>query len=378
MYDAIVIGLGGMGAAVLSALARRGRHVLGIEQFAVGHDRGSSHGHTRVIRTAYYEHPDYVPLCRQSFAAWRDLEKRSKRTLLIDCPCLSIGRPDGELVSGVERAAHEHGLQVERLARHHLRDRFPQFRFDVNYSGILEHESGFLYVDRCVRTLIDDAIAAGADVREDLAVVNWRAGSAETIVQTERGEIRAARLIITAGPWASQLLGEAGAQLTVMRQIGLWFAPRKPEEFKTPNFPVFMADLPDGCFYGVPATDGRGIKIARHYGAPEFTDPAAIDRTISGTDETPVRDFIRQHLPEADGPRLDASVCIYTLTPDRHFVIDRHPKHTNVAIACGFSGHGFKFAPVVGELLADLVDDRREYGPELFRISRFRNTSARQ
>ena len=178
-----------------SALARRGRRVLGIEQFAVGHDRGSSHGHTRVIRTAYYEHPDYVPLCRQSFADWRDLEKRTDQRLLVDCRCLSIGRPDGELVSGVERAAREYCLQVERLGPKQLRERFPQFRFDAEYSGIVEHESGFLYVDRCVRALIDDAVAAGAEVRENCPALGWRANSAGVMVNTAGSEIRAARLV---------------------------------------------------------------------------------------------------------------------------------------------------------------------------------------
>jgi sarcosine oxidase len=378
MYDAIVIGLGGMGAAALSSLARRGRRVLGIEQFSIGHDRGSSHGHTRVIRTAYYEHPDYVPLCRQSFAAWRDLERRSKRTLLVDCPCLSIGPPDGELVSGVVRAAHEHDLPVERLAPDHLRHRFPQFQFDANYSGILEHESGFLYVDRCVRALVDDAMAAGAEVRENVPVIHWHSSPVAASVQTAGEEIRAARLVITAGPWAGQLLKEVNTPLTVMRQVGLWFETRNTENFQPERFPVFMADLPGGCYYGIPATDGHGLKIARHYGAAELAGPAEIRREILAEDELAVRDFIRQHLPEANGPLVGASVCIYTLTPDRHFVIDRDPAHANVAVACGFSGHGFKFAPVVGELLADLVDERRAHGPDLFRASRFEISSARQ
>jgi sarcosine oxidase len=162
-----------------------------------------------------------------------------------------------------------------------------------------------------------------------------------------------------------------------MRQVGLWFQPVDAISFEIERFPVFMADLTAGCFYGIPATDDHGLKIARHYGAPELASPGEIDRTSSDADEFPVREFIRQHLPGADGARLAASVCIYTLTPDRHFVIDRHPAHDNVAVACGFSGHGFKFAPIVGELLADLIDVRREQGPELFRISRFENPAAR-
>jgi sarcosine oxidase len=373
MYDAIVLGLGGMGAAALAALARRGRRVLGLEQYGIGHDLGSSHGHTRVIRTAYYEHPSYVPLCRQSFAAWRDLELRLNRSLLVDAPCLSIGRPSGELVSGVERAAREHRLAVERLEPAELRRHFPQFQFDDSYVGMLEDEAGFLYVDRCVRALSDDALAAGAEIRANTLVTHWEADSSGVSVRTANDVLRAARLVITAGPWAGKMLATFGAKLTIMRQVVFWFDPPLHAALESPDFPVFMADLPEGCFYGIPATNGRGIKIARHYGAPEMFRPEDIERSIRQQDESPVREFIRQHLPAADGPRQDASVCIYTLTPDRHFVIDRLPEHENVAVACGFSGHGFKFAPVVGEMLADLVDDRAERGPQLFQLARFAN-----
>jgi sarcosine oxidase len=371
MYDAIVIGLGGMGAAALSALARRGRRVLGLEQFGIGHDLGSSHGHTRVIRTAYYEHPSYVPLCRQSFAEWRDLERRTNRNLLVDCPCLSIGLPDGELIAGVQRAAQEHQLQVESFDASELTRRYPQFRFSDPYVGALERESGFLYVDACVRALVDDAIAAGAEVRENTPVIHWHADDAGIRVRTSDGEISARRLVITAGPWTGQLLNTVSAMLTVMRQIVFWFQTDDSPNFSASRFPVFMADVPDGCFYGIPATHGRGLKVARHYQAPELQSLDEIQRTIDSRDESPIREFVRRHIPEGDRPVENSSVCIYTLTPDRHFVIDRHPQFDSVALACGFSGHGFKFAPVVGELLADLIDDVRESGPALFRITRF-------
>jgi len=370
MYDAIVIGVGGMGAAALAALARRGRRVLGLEQFRIGHDQGSSHGHTRVIRTAYYEHPSYVPLCRQSFAAWRDLELRVNRRLLVDAPCLSIGQSSGELVSGVELAAREHGLAVERLEPSQLRRRFSQFRFDDSYVGMLEEEAGFLYVDHCVRALTDGALAAGAEIRENTPAMDWKADAGGVSVRTANDILRATRLVITAGPWAAKLLAAVGVPLRLMRQVVFWLDAPGHE---LPEFPVFMADLPEGCFYGIPATDGRGVKVARHYGAPELFEPEQIERSILLGDELPIREFLRQHLPAADGPREDASVCIYTLTPDRHFVIDRHPEHDNVAVACGFSGHGFKFAPVIGEILADLVDERIDRGPALFQIGRFAN-----
>jgi sarcosine oxidase len=370
-YDVIVLGLGGMGTATAAALVRRGRRVLGLDQFGLAHDRGSSHGHTRVIRTAYFEHPAYVPLVRRSFRLWRELERRTGKQLLTSCPCLSIGRPGGELVEGVIRAAAEHDLAIERLGPADLARRFPLFRFDESYVGVLEEEAGFLYVERCVEAAAADAVACGAELRWNEAVIEWTAGDRGVVVRTDRDSFQAGELVITAGAWATRLLGELGAKLTVMRQVPMWFAPPDPRPFAPDRLPVYLADTPNGTFYGLPAVDARGHKVAQHYGAPELTGPDEIDRSVTDADEAPLRQFIRDHLPAADGPRTDVSVCLYTLTPDRHFVVDRHPAHSNVAIATGFSGHGFKFAPVIGGMLADLLETQTpEAEIELFRVRR--------
>jgi sarcosine oxidase len=252
-----------------------------------------------------------------------------------------------------------------------LRRRFPQFQFDDSYVGALESEAGFLFVDDCVRALIDDAIAAGATIREMVPVVDWQATPEGVRVRTDSGEFYGAKLVLTAGPWTGELLKSWGARLTVMRQVVFWFDPSSRMQFELPQFPVFMADTPDGCFYGIPATDGHGLKLARHYGAPELSEPEQVERSISAGEEAPVRAFLDSHLPAAASRVQDASICLYTLTPDRHFVIDVHPEHGAVVVACGFSGHGFKFAPVVGELLADLTDGAMMRGPALFRITRF-------
>jgi sarcosine oxidase len=191
-------------------------------------------------------------------------------------------------------------------------------------------------------------------------------------VQTGNSRYSADRLVITAGPWASQLLAGYGANLTIMRQIVFWFGASDERLFRQDVFPLYIADTPFGHFYGIPALDSNGVKVAQHYGAPELHDPADIQRTVTAEDEEPVRSFIRGHLPGADGPRRRASVCIYTLTPDRHFVIDVHPEHANVAVAAGFSGHGFKFSSVVGEVLADLAEKGQTNLPiERFRLARF-------
>jgi sarcosine oxidase len=358
-FDAIVIGVGGMGSAAAFELARRGRRVLALEQFALGHDRGSSHGHTRIIRKAYYEHPDYVPLVCRAFERWYDLEQRQGMHLLTECPCLSIGRPDSEVVAGVRASALQHGLPVEHLNAAELRRRFPAFRFGEEYVGVLERSAGFLYVEECVHAHAREAIRLGAIVRANEPVVSWKADGREAIVETRSGRYTAARLILTAGPWAGRLLAGRGVFLKVMRQVPLWFGTRDDRLFRRDVFPLYLADTPVGLCYGFPVLDANGAKVARHYGAPELDDPAAIERTVTRQDEETLRAFLREHLPAADGPRNRSAVCIYTLTPDRHFIIDVHPDHPNVALAAGFSGHGFKFASVVGEILADLADNGR-------------------
>jgi sarcosine oxidase len=370
-YDAIIIGLGGMGSAAAWHLARRGARVLGLEQFAFGHDRGSSHGHTRIIRQAYYEHPAYVPLVRRAYEGWYELEQRQGVHLLTSCPCLTIGPPDGELVTGVRRSAAEHGLPIDNLSLAELAKRYPAFHFGEESVGVVEHTAGFLYVDRCVQAQLDEARRLGADLRAGQAVVAWEGTSQGVTVRTATEEFRAARLVLTAGPWAGRLLGRYGAPLTVMRQVVLWLGLNDESLFRRDRFPIFIADTAEGYFYGIPALDSRGIKIARHYGAGELPTPDAVDRTVSPADEVPVRSFVRSHLPAADGPRRDASVCLYTLTPDRHFLIDVHPETPAVVLAAGFSGHGFKFAPVVGEVLADLaVHGRTDHAVDLFRFDR--------
>lgn len=377
-YDAIVLGVGGMGSATLFELARRGFRVLGLEQFALGHDLGSSHGQTRIIRKAYYEHPDYVPLVCQAFESWYDLEQRSGKRLLTESPCLSIGLPDSEIVEGTRAAAKQHGLSIETLAAPDLGQRFPAFRFGDEYVGVLEHTAGILAVEECVLTHIEEAKKLGADVHAEEPVVSWEATDSAVSVRTAKGHYHAAKLVITSGPWAAQVLGRLGANLTVMRQTPLWFGTSQPELFRRDRFPVYIAETPLGLHYGFPLLDSAdGVKVAQHYGAPELHSPAEIDRTIRAEDEAKTRQFLQRHLPAIDGPRLHESVCTYTLTPDRHFLIGVHPEHANVAIAAGFSGHGFKFATVIGEILADLAINGRTGLPiSLFRLDRFAGPNA--
>lgn len=368
-FDVIVLGVGGMGSAACYELARRGRRVLGLEQFALAHDGGSSHGHTRIIRTAYAEGVEYVPLVRRAFARWYELERATGRHLLTECPCLNVGPPNSEHVAGVRASVRAHALKAEELSGDAINRRYPAFNFPADYLGIVERAAGFLYVEECVRAHCDAALLLGATIHAYEPVLSWRADASGAEVTTAKNTYRASKLVITAGAWATKLLADLGVPLKVMRQTLHWFGG--DSRHLRDRFPIFIADVPTGPFYGLPAIDSSGVKVARHYNAPELPDPAGVNWDTSASDIAPVRAFLDAHVPSA-GAHTKALVCMYTVTPDHHFVIDVHPEWPNVSVACGFSGHGFKFASAVGEVLADLADTgRTSHDIALFSAKRF-------
>jgi sarcosine oxidase len=355
-FDVIVLGVGGMGSAACYELARRGRRVLGLEQFPLVHSRGSSHGHTRIIRTAYAEHPGYVPLVRRAFERWYELEQVTGRHLLTECTCLNAGVPGSELVEGVRASVRQHGLAAEELTGTEINRRFPAFNFPADYSGVLERAAGFLYVEECVRAHIDAAVSLGAAIHAEEPVREWKTVGDGVEVMTDKGTYRAAKLVVTAGAWATRLLADIGVPLAVMRQTLLWFdVGSRAAEFRRGKFPIFIADVPGGPFYGLPAIDPRGLKVARHYNAPELPNPDSVNWDITPDDVSAMRPLIDTYIPGL-GAFTAGQVCMYTVTPDKHFVIDVHPANLRVVVACGFSGHGFKFASAVGEVLADLAE----------------------
>jgi sarcosine oxidase len=371
-YDVIVLGLGGMGTAAAYELARRGRRVLGIEQFELVHARGSSHGETRIIRKAYFEHPDYVPLLERAYQRWYELEQRSGERLLLECGVLSLGPAESEVLAGVLASAAQHALPIEKFRSPELRRRFPQFQVPDDWRGVLERHAGLLFVERCVAAHAQQSRQCGADLHEHEEVISWRADDRHVEVVTKRGRYAAERLVITAGAWATRFLADIGVSFSVTRQTPLWFNVSQPDNFRRDRFPCFCVDAAEGFFYGFPMLDSLGVKLALHYGADELRDPSAVDWQVHSADEAPLRRFVQGHLPQVDGPATRGAVCMYTLTPDRHFVIDLHPRHANVAVAAGFSGHGFKFASVVGEILADLCEQGRTALPiNMFSAGRF-------
>lgn len=372
-WDVIVIGLGAMGSAAAAHLARRGRRVLGLDRFPPGHDRGSSHGRSRIIREAYFEHPSYVPLVRRSYDLWSELEHASGRRLFLQTGGVMIGRPGTELVRGSLESARLHHLPHEVLDAAAIRRRFPIFAPDEDMLGVWEPRAGVLIPEECILALLDEARRHGADLRHDERVVRWSAGDDRVRVDTVNRRWQADRLVIAAGPWAPVLLGDLALPMTIERQVVAWFRPAaRPGAFGPDRCPVHIWQTDGRMFYGLPSLDEEGVKLAEHAtGHPTTAD--SIRREVAASEIQQLRDdFIARYIPAANGELRSSSVCMYTMTPDAHFVIDRHPRSAAVAIACGFSGHGFKFAPVVGEILADLtLEGRTRHDIARFSAARF-------
>lgn len=364
-YDCIVAGLGGFGSSALYHVARRGVSVLGLERFGLAHDRGSSHGETRIIRQAYFEHPDYVPLCRRAYELWRDLEEETGRQLARWCSVLLAGPAEGETVAGAKAASRLHGVPLQEVSRDEARTRFPGFRFPDDSSLVFEPQAGYLLVEECVRSHIRRAADHGAVLKTGERVVDWDADGRTVRVQTDRAAYEAARLIVTAGPWAAELLSELGLALRVVRKPVLWHRA-VPQGVPRDRLPVFYVERPAGAFYGVPGLDGRTVKLAEHTGGREVSDPAQVDRALHPEDLRPVQEFIRKMVLFVEAHPVRHAVCMYTHSPDGHFVVDRHPQHETIAFGAGFSGHGFKFTPVLGAALADLALEGRTEHPITF------------
>lgn len=370
-YDAIVLGSGGMGSAALYAATCRGLRVLGIERFGPAHDRGSSHGATRIIRRAYFEHPDYVPLVDQSYESWEQLERDSGQRLLTRCGLLLFGPENGPIISGVRRAAEMHRINMEEVKTAHAARRFPGFRPTSDMVALLETDAGYLHVEDCVRTCLDQAQARGAKVLFNTPVNEWRADQSEVTVRTSAGEFHAARLIICAGPWTQHISADLKLPLEVRRKIVLWLRATGDSYDLPRGCPIFGFDTPEGFFYGFPRIDARGIKVGDHSGGEVVPSADSAQRNLIPGDSDRILKFARQFMPQLSNEIIAHSICLYTMTPDEHFIVDRHPMHPNVSFAAGFSGHGFKFAPVIGQALVDLaLNGRSDLPIDFLRVSR--------
>jgi sarcosine oxidase len=361
-----------MGSAALYHLARRGVRVLGLERFDVPHEQGSSHGVTRIIRLAYYEHPAYVPLLRRAYALWRELEEAAGERLLHITGSVDAGPPGGAVFEGSRRSCEVHGLPHEVLTGAQLTRRFPGYRLPPEIMAVLQPEGGFLLPERCIVAHVRAAQALGAEVHARERVLSWEPRAGGVRVRTDRGTYEAGRLVVAAGAWAGALVPALAGLAVPERQVLAWFQPRRPERFAPERFPVFNLQLAEGRYYGLPVFGVPGFKVGRYHHLGERVDPERVDREPHPADEAVLRAFAARYFPDGAGPTMALKVCLFTNTPDEHFVLDLHPEHPQVVLASPCSGHGFKFCSVVGEILADLAQQgTTAHDVGLFRLSRF-------
>jgi sarcosine oxidase len=373
-YDAIVIGTGSMGSATAYEFARRGRRVLALDQFDVPNMLGASVGVTRIIRLAYAEHPRYVPLLRRSYELWRDLQRVANEQLLFITGGIDAGTESSDTIKGSLHSCREHALPHQFMSASDVNRRFPGYCLPSEMVAVYQPDGGFLMSERCVAAHVNAALAHGAEVHGRECVRGWDVASGHVVVTTDHAQYEAGTLVVTAGPWTPKTVTRLAQFVTAERQVLLWTQPRKPELFQPACFPIFNMEASEGRYYGFPVHHVPGFKIGKYHHRHESVAADSVDRDCHPEDEAVLREGIGRYFPDADGPTLAMKVCMFANTPDGHFVIDRHPEADNVIIAAGFSGHGFKFCGVVGEIAVDLATEgRTKWDVELFRIQRLTN-----
>jgi sarcosine oxidase len=365
-----------MGSATLFHLARRGLRVLGLERFDLVHEYGSSHGLTRIIRLAYWEHPTYVALLRRAYELWRELEGLAGERLLHITGSVDAGPEGGAIFQGALRSSELHGLAHEVMDGVELHRRFPGYHLPKSIRCLYQPEGGFLLPERCDVAHVEQALSHGAEVHCREPVLEWGAGGGRAWVRTTRGRYEAGRLVVCAGPWASKLVPELDGLAVPERQVLAWLQPARPEFFRLGAFPVFNLEVEEGRYYGFPSFLIPGFKFGKYHHRGEQVDPDAVNREPEPEDEELLRSFARRYFPDGVGPTIMLKACLFTNSPDRHFILDYHPAHPEVVVAGGFSGHGYKFCSVIGEVMADLVQGgQARHDTEFFRLKRFAATS---
>ncbi len=375
--DCIVLGIGGVGSPAMYFAAKKGWNVLGIDQFGAAHSFGSSHGQTRIIRTAYFEHPNYVPLAKTSFAMWDEIQAENSQNLINRTGLLQIGDPGGDVISGINESVNLHGLSADVLSPSEIMEKFPVLKVNDSHVGMYEKEAGYLRVERCVAAWVQRALKAGASIRTDTLVSGWSVEDNGTIrVDVMSGgnglgspgvgeSLRCNRLIIGAGAWSDSLLPGLASHLQVLRKQQQWFQLDRIDMKVGNRFPCFLVENANGIFYGFPEIDHLGMKVAEHGGGSPVDDPLQLDRTLDGAELERVEQFIDDHFHHTRRRMVRFSQCMYTKTLDEHFVIDHVPDRDNAAFdnvvcAAGLSGHGFKFAPVIGQRLVGMLEGEQD------------------
>ena len=356
-YDVIIVGLGGMGSAAAWQLARRGQRVLGLERFDIPHTMGSSHGISRIIRLPYYEHPAYVPLLHRAYTLWHEAEAASGAELLVTTGSIDAGPEDDPLFQGARAAALQYGLTHEILTGTEVNARFPGYRLPPTHRAVFQPDGGLIASERAIITHCALAQAAGATLRARERVLAWDAHpSGEGVtVTTDKGQYTAARLILAAGAWMAELAGWPARMAMPERQVLAWFQPHRPELFTPARFPVFNLQVEEGRLYGFPIYEVPGFKFGRYHHRDESGHPDTLRQEPGAEDEAVLRLTAERYFPDGAGPTQALRACLFTNTPDEHFILDHHADHPQVVLASPCSGHGYKFCSVVGEILADLA-----------------------
>lgn len=372
-YDVIVAGVGGMGSATVAELAARGARVLGLDRAGIPNDQGSSHGVNRIIRLAYAEDPRYVPLLRRAYQRWRELEARLGEPILVSTGGLDIGRPDSDTITGSLSSAREHALEHELLGAAEVNHRYPGLALPDGLVAVYQPDGGFVLSERAIAGHARLALEAGAELHGHEPVIGWEAEGDSVIVRTAAGRYRAHRLVLASGAWIGKLVPRMAPLAVPERQVLLWASTKRPELFTPAALPIFILDVEEGLFYGFPEYGIPGLKIGRMHHRRQVVDPDGWDRSlIEPEDESVLRAATSRYLPEADGPALTLKTCMFTNTPDEHFIIDTLPEAPSVTVVSPCSGHGFKFASVIGEIAADLaLEGGTDHDIEMFRIDRF-------
>ncbi|MGF1536927.1 MAG: N-methyl-L-tryptophan oxidase [Elainellaceae cyanobacterium] len=381
-FDAIVVGAGGVGSAAAYYLSKAGQRVLLLEQFEVNHQKGSSYGYSRVIRYTY-DNPIYVDLMREAYPLWFALQEAAGEQLYVKTGGLDFGFPDVDTFKALKGSMDAAGLDYEHLSRAEISRRYPQFALEDGMEGLFHADSGLLRASRCVLAHLRLAQAQGAIILDQTPVIKITPSSSVVEVQTATETFSGDRLVLTTGSWAKGLLAEQGIDLPLKImpcQLG-FYQPDSPADFTPGRFPVFFAHM-NGDYgempYGIPHEDpSLGVKITTFYGWPTVTTPGEVDYTPSQDWTERIRRFAQQYIPGAAGPLLSTRRCLYTLTPDKDFIVDQHPNFPHVVIGAGFSGHGFKFTTLLGKMLADLaVAGRTPHDTSLFKVTRFQPVGA--
>lgn len=372
--------MGSMGSAACYYLSKRGFKVLGLEQFDVSHEYGSHAGQSRIIRKAYFEHPDYVPLLERAYKNWKALEWETGKQVYFKTGLLYAGNPNNQIIRGVEESAALYKIDLDQLNSVAATDQFPQFKFPDGFEILFEPEAGIITPEKAIRLYANEAKKNGAIIQSNEKAIEWKKNGDGVIINTDKDSYQCNNLIITAGAWAGKMIPGFNEKIKVTRQSVAWIKTKNDEQFGLNNFPCWMIgdDIKHGCFYGFPLLDTKrfgepaGLKLAHHY-PDQVTDPDNVNRQTTEEDLKNVKYCLDRYLPGVFDSVLSTKICLYANSPDENFIIDNLPGfEDNVTVACGFSGHGFKFASVVGEILADLATEGRTSLPiEFLNAKRF-------